>query len=368
MSVSVPPGDLLEALFEGAFEQPLWSSFLDRLRAITRADYASLIFRPPAPARPTVVHLYSGERSPPRIRQLYRDRLHRSDPLPYHELREGQVYALEELLDAQDPAHQAFFRELLAPSGMNIVRQMRVVEPSGVNVWLTLSRRAAAFEPGHQALIEALAPYLRAALRNYVALERERFAASLANEAIRRLDLGWLTLDAAGRVLDTNAQGAQILERSSILRRDGRGVLTARPAELGREIAAKIASLLADPDRRPRAMILSRDPWLDMLFTPANRHTISSGASPALIAYVHADSGSSADRCAQLAQLFGLLPSEARLALALGRGMTIAEAAAELGLTIQTARTYSKIIYGKTGARGQTDLVRFIHRSVLAIA
>ncbi|MEN2789899.1 helix-turn-helix transcriptional regulator [Sphingomonas oligophenolica] len=368
MPADLPPGDLLEALFEGIFEQPTWSRFLDRLRAVTRADYASLIFRPPAPARPSVVHLYSGEGSPPLIQQLYRDRLHKSDPLPYHQFEEGRVHALEALLDTGDPADQAFFHALLAPSGMNFVRQMRVVEQSGVNVWLTLSRRGATFEPEQHALVEALAPWLRTALRTYVALERERFAASLANEATRRLDLGWLTLDAAGRVLETNAQGAQILENSNILRRDGRGMLSARSPEMRQEIAGEIAALLADPGRRSRAMILSREPWLDMLLMPANRHMISSGPPPALIAYVHADSGSSADRCAQLAHLFGLLPSEARLALALSRGMTIAEAAAELGLTIQTARTYSKIIYGKTGARGQTDLVRFIHRSMLAFA
>jgi DNA-binding NarL/FixJ family response regulator len=89
---------------------------------------------------------------------------------------------------------------------------------------------------------------------------------------------------------------------------------------------------------------------------------------PAVVAYVHGDSALSADRCEQLAQLFDLLPSEARLALALSRGMNITEAAEDLGLTEQTARTYSKNIYAKMGARGQADLVRFIHRSVLRIA
>jgi DNA-binding CsgD family transcriptional regulator len=89
---------------------------------------------------------------------------------------------------------------------------------------------------------------------------------------------------------------------------------------------------------------------------------------PAVVAYIHSDTWSSADRCDQLAQLFDLIPCEARLALALSRGMSIAEAAVELGLTIESARTYSKRIYAKTAARGQVDLVRFIHRSVLAIA
>ena len=39
--------DLLAAIVEGAFEAPLWKSFLDALRRKVSADYASLIFRPP---------------------------------------------------------------------------------------------------------------------------------------------------------------------------------------------------------------------------------------------------------------------------------------------------------------------------------
>ena len=39
--------DLLPPLLNGAFEEPLWGGFLDRLRRATRADYAALTFRPP---------------------------------------------------------------------------------------------------------------------------------------------------------------------------------------------------------------------------------------------------------------------------------------------------------------------------------
>ena len=53
---------------------------------------------------------------------------------------------------------------------------------------------------------------------------------------------------------------------------------------------------------------------------------------------------------------------------ALSRGMSITEAAQDLGLTVETARNYSKKVYAKTGARGQPDLIRFVMRSVLAIA
>ena len=43
------------------------------------------------------------------------------------------------------------------------------------------------------------------------------------------------------------------------------------------------------------------------------------------------------------------------------------EAAEELGLTVETARNYSKKIYAKTDARGHADLVRVILSGVIAL-
>jgi len=368
MTDIAPVADLLLPLLDGAFEDPPWGDFLDRLRGRIGADYASLIFRPLAPARPSLLHLFSGESSPPPVEQLYRESLHQRDPVDYHALRDGRVYALDELLVADDPAHERHRRDLLAPSGMNDVRLMRIVEPAGVSVWLTLSRRQGHFGARENAMIEMLAPYLRSALRGFVVMERERFKASVAGEAIRRLSFGWLTLDAGGRLLDADLEARRLIDRGDILKQGRDGRLAARHRDVDREIADAVRRLATETQGRPRALVLSRDPWLDMLLVPTQRRPFPASPATAIVAYVHGDGWSSADRCEQLADLFQLLPSEARLALALSRGMSIAEAANELRLTVQTARTYSKRIYAKMGARGQPDLVRFIHRSVLTIA
>lgn len=363
-------GDLIEPLIEGMVEDPLWSTFLERLRLRLAADYVSLVFRPLPFGTPEarVIHLYSGRPSPPGVSQYYRDSLYKADPMPYHDLADGRVYRLEELLTHGDPRHEFYRDRLLVPSGMNVLRMMRVVEASGVSGWITVSRREGEFAAGEDALIAALGPYLRAALRSCVALERERITASVAHEAIRRMNFGWLTLDAEGRVLDADAHGAAMLAASTMLVKGRGGRLTARAPEVAREIAGAVGTLAEDPHARPRAIVLSRDPWLDMLLVPSSIRTGTTRPAPTLVAYIHADVWSAADRCEQLGELFDLIPSEARLALALSRGMSIAEAAGELGLTVESARTYSKRIYAKTGARGQADLVRFIHRSVLAIA
>jgi DNA-binding CsgD family transcriptional regulator len=362
-------GALLELLVEGIAEDPPWTTFVHRLRQSLRADYASIVFRPLPFGTPQnrVIHLASGRESPPIVAQLYRDTLYRTDPMPYRELQEGRVYALPELLRFGDPEHDSYRRQLLEPSGMNFLRMLRVAEPGGVNAWITVSRLKSDFRPEHDELLATLAPFLRAALRGFMALERARTSAIVANEAINRMNFGWLTLDASGRILDADPHAEMVLA-GSVLARSRSGKLVANRPEISREIDEAIREMAGNSQGRPRAIVLSREPWLDMLLVPSSVRTGTTRPAPALVAYVHADKSSSADRVDQLGQMFDLIPCEARLALALSRGMSIAEAAVELGLTLESARTYSKRIYAKTGARGQADLVRFIHRSVLAIA
>jgi DNA-binding CsgD family transcriptional regulator len=245
---------------------------------------------------------------------------------------------------------------------------MRLHEPSGVDAWLTLARKGKDFSARDSALLNAIAPVLRGVLQFYVTLERERFAASLTAEAVRRLRFGWITLARDGHVLDCDEQGALALSISGVLSRSRDSRLVAKPARLEREIYGGLRYLADNPHSRSRALTLSRDPWLDMLLVSGHRKSIAAKATPAVIAYVHGDSWHSANRCDQLAELFGLSPGEARLALALSCGMTIAEAASKFGVKTESARTYSKAIYAKTGARGLPDLVRIVMRSVLAIA
>ena len=63
---------------------------------------------------------------------------------------------------------------------------------------------------------------------------------------------------------------------------------------------------------------------------------------------------------AVLQTLYGLTPSEARLAHALAARRKLADAARESGLSATTARTYLKKIFLKTGTSRQAQLVRLL--------
>lgn len=59
-----------------------------------------------------------------------------------------------------------------------------------------------------------------------------------------------------------------------------------------------------------------------------------------------------------LKNLFDLTNSEAKLAYGLALGQDLKEAAKSMDVTIQTARTYLKVLFDKTGTNRQADLVR----------
>ena len=359
---------LVVALVDGAFETPLWQSFLELLRQATQAEFAILVFQPPGWQFDQALQLMAGEGSVAESKRLFRRYFYPNKDLSRTLLDECRPYSLAELRLMDGNAHADFFTELVVGHGITAIREMRVTEATGVSAWLTIARRSPDFGLADSDVLSAIAPVLRGVLRQYVARESERFKASLAAQAVGRLQFGWIALDAGGNVLDCDSFGENVLAGSGVLFRGVNNRLSALTPDRDRDIARAISSLVINPQDRPRALSLRSDPWLDMLLVPARDRFLTTSTAPSVIAYVHGDNWRSTERAGQLSDLFGLNASESRLALSLCRGRTIAEAAAEASLTIETARSYSKSIYAKTGARGQADLVRIVLTGLAPLA
>ncbi|MEQ1539013.1 MAG: helix-turn-helix transcriptional regulator [Sphingorhabdus sp.] len=350
---------LLQALHEGMFETPLWRDFLKRLQAKTGAQSTALVFRPAD--EDAVVELYAGEQQGDAIRNLFTSEVgtHR---LPYQKMRPNRVYSLPELLELETSADAA----MLAQAATDL-RLIRVTEPGGVDLWLGCSG-GKAIGSATSALLTALAPHLRIALRSFATLERERFRSAITGQAFDRLKMGWLSLDASCRIIDATDNVEQLFQWGGLLRRGRYDRLVPASPMIDRQLTALLKHFAANPEARPQAFNLSKDPWVEMLVTPVQSAAFSGSKTPLAIVYVSGDRSSQADRCDQLVELFGLLPSEARVAWMLAQATSINDAADALGLTVETARNYSKKIYAKTGARGQAELVRIVLTSVLAIS
>ena len=68
-----------------------------------------------------------------------------------------------------------------------------------------------------------------------------------------------------------------------------------------------------------------------------------------------------------LERLYGLTPAEAKLAALLAHGKSVTEAADELHITQNTARTHLKHIFQKTGVKRQSELVKLILNSPVVL-
>jgi DNA-binding CsgD family transcriptional regulator len=63
-----------------------------------------------------------------------------------------------------------------------------------------------------------------------------------------------------------------------------------------------------------------------------------------------------------LSRIFGLTPAESRLAAALANGSTLTQAARNLNISWETARTHLKTVFSKTNAHRQSELVALLSR------
>lgn len=331
MAIIEDDGDLLPAIYDGPFETPMWQTLLGALRRQTGADCASLTLDMGSAG---TTRLSSGGPAglPPEMLQG---------------LRDERVYSPEDL----NPPN--------AGVPHDDARIIRVTEAGGAGAVIEISRTRGRFAAPEGALLRRLAPHLRRALRAYAEIERQKAGSAIVADVMARLDFGWLKVDSRATVIDSSAEAKRLLQHGAGLRITPRGQLVAEDPAVGRRLSAALRAVIDGRSDQPRALNVSEEPWVDLLLMPAGQLATI---------YIQGDRRSLADRHEQLAELFGLLPSEARLALALSRGMTIGEAADTLGLTIETARNYSKKIYAKMGARGQSDVVRYILTSVLALA
>lgn len=340
--------DLVALLHRGTLASEPWSDFLAAVRRRTGADRTLLLLAGGRGGRMTSMEpgRQALQVEEPEVALL----ASRSGPI-----RAKRVFAGGDL--EREPAAA----RLAATCGVAHLRLLRVEEPGGASALLVIGRSGEDFAAADVSLLANLADHLEIALRTWAALEQERLRAGISGEAIRRLNFGWFLLDRTGAIVDCSAEAEALLHERRAVSRTPRGLLLPERRE-AQGALRRYLEQIGRGETSSRAIHLSDEPWLDMLLTPRG------GSTPMVAAYVHGEAPTSAERSAQLMQLFGLNPKEAQLAMLISRGVKINDAAAQLGLTKESARLYSKRLYAKTGTRGQADLVRLVLASVVALS
>lgn len=355
--------ELYLPLLEGAFETPLWDAFLRNLLTRSQAHRAMLVVSSGEAFSPLILQARAARASaepalaPDRIAALD---LHAGRPL-----RPGRVYSRDELLDYDHAETLTRQRASLAEMGINFGRWMRVAA-GDIEASLVLVREQEDFGAAASALIASTAAPLTAALRLRALHDRQQIATAMADLALGRLGVTQIALDRQARVLGMDQAARALLP---VVHEPG-SAGTQRlqlGTEAARALSAACAALWEGTENESRLVSLNLDKAPHLLLRRSENSAADGTPRTILIGSLRPNDPPplpSAAAAPILIQSHGLSHREAELALAIAHGQSIAEAAQALGLTIETARNYSKIIYAKTATRGQADLTRLIHTSL----
>ena len=358
---SIEERDFLIPLFEGADENPRFSTFLERLRRRSGAEYVGLVLsRNDIPGAPVdAYHAQLGVSQ--RAMAFTGQDMEALGRFEYDWLRPGRVYSLSELAD-HDRLYLADRTRRIGRAGLADERVVRIGDAGIFTAWMIIAR-ARACTAADSALLSNLAPYVAATLRNLSTREQARTRAASGMQALTRAGLSWIAFDREARVLDIDPNAeAWLRDLTGSAPRAGER-LRGLGASAEQRLGEAIARLGGDEPASPSPVLLREDPHFEALLTATDIFAI-----PAILALCRLPRTRTDESGKMLARLFGLPPREAELAIALSEGLSIAEAAQSMGLTLETARNYSKQLYAKLGVRGQTQLVRLVCESAALLA
>lgn len=365
-------GDLLGALYEGALEQPPWSSALRLLQQRLQATHISLILRPPT-AENAGVMINVGENADARV--SYEKQYFAMDP--FVSLKEGEVMTPEELIGQQwldGPMYQDYLR----PQDVRYVMGADVYTPDGVECRLRATRghRSEPFGEQDKALFRYILPHLKRSIQIQSKLDSLECERQMLAGTVNRMLLGVISLSQSGEILEINDEARRILAERDGIWRGPNGLQADNPddkRELHRLIqralghgSGKITGGMVEampvsrPSGRARlSLVVKAVPgadWCDTHKRPA-----------AVIFLRDPDCNTTPPSLDLVRRLLGLTRVESRMALLLTEGYTLDEAAQMMNIRRNTARTHLRSIFCKTGVTRQTMLVRLLLRSVFSL-
>jgi len=366
---------LLLKLYGGALEDPPWGGFLKALVAHVGCDNAAITLQL---SRKGLAPMVVWGHPPPVDSDSARDigDLHADlgdlDPLRNALTRSGDIMLLEEVASPADLAQNELYRSVFQPYGIEQAAGMFVTESGGMecNIGLTATAGSPRFNAGHKAFLAALRPHFEQSLALFSRIYRDESEIEVLTDTLDRLTIGTFIIDGKGLVIRTNGAAKRLIaEGEAFQLRGGRLELSGRvDSSLFREtireaLAARMSGERSEYVKAFRSSD-ARSSQLGILIRAIPRdRTKPADASPAIVVYAsNSEQGNAFERL--IATLFDLSPSEASLAALLTQGMTLTEAARELGLTESTVRSYSKRIFTKVGVNRQAELIRLILRSV----
>ncbi|MEN2793118.1 hypothetical protein ABC974_26065 [Sphingomonas oligophenolica] len=356
--------ELISLIYEASVHPDGWQPFLNAFHRSLSAYFSAIMFRhrPHGSLTLMVRRGDDGEDGIPS--RIYAD-IAGSGPIDYETMESGQIYTLRDFSAHGEIATAPVFTEHLKVADKGHLELVAVGPADGFRAQFLWVRDDATgpLDAGERAWLKSLLPHLERGMAIFARKILLQVSSGICTEALEQLAFGAAALDKDGRILVCNRVADELIDQSEDLRRvNGRLIFRRKDhAQTIREFATNLDIARTEAVFRLR----NGEETIGVLARPiAPRAADNAMTTARVIVYLHALTGHAQPSPVLLSKLFGLTPSEAMLAILLSEGATLREAAQQMGITENSARTYSKRIFLKAGVRRQADLVRVILRSV----
>jgi DNA-binding CsgD family transcriptional regulator len=365
--------ELLLHVERGVTQPAHWDKFLELLARELRASVTGLVLRPVTVGGPGLMHLWGASA------EGFAAYAHRYFALdPFVQLPLGQVVTLDQVVSADILERSEFYRDYLVP--YDAIYHLGVDLRAGglyhVRFRVCRPRHAGPFGSNDRALCELLVPHLQTAVDAHAEFELMSTERSVYAQAMDHLTMATLILDHDGRVIHSNGAAHEILaQHDGIILDDHHLTLPHREdadlfhAAFKRAVAGRRSGQpgIVEVVRIHRSA--GQEPIVVIVKPAAASHSPAGDGVMlgAVAVFLSTERGITESTAAGIQKLLGLTNKETRLALCLANGRSLQESAADIDITLSTARAHLRAIFAKTGIDRQSRLVRVILRSVAAL-
>lgn len=361
--------ELLATLYAAPLEPEKWQVFFDQLSRLTKISCGYLITGSESHGQEILAG--GGFSFNPEVLRLYKEYYGQLDPFWSPYLRNPSVTVIrgEELVSHDQLLRTEFYNDLLAEFEMESMTLLSCSSTTEQTDVMPVWRRSqdGPMEDASIALLRTLLPHAHTALRMRTKLQAAAVLGQFAELAFDAMSTAVFLVSATSHVQHMNEFAATFVQRADGLRLEG-AVLTASDPTESAYLRSLISGAALTGKKRAHtvpggALNISRlgtQPPLQVAVLPVPENLSSAGVSSCALVFVHDPSALPKSRAAFIRQLYGLTPTEARLADLLLEGLEVRDIANRLAITLETARFHLKRVLAKTGTRRQTELMRLM--------
>ena len=349
---------LIERIYDGVGKENAWPEILDSLNEAVGAEQ-TLIFSPVVGSGAVV-----STSTPLKLVQDFLDHYAGVNVLagPCDRMfQPGEVRYSHWALPDSEFERSEFYSDFFQSHNVFYSMGLKLRLEAGTEAYLNCQRPKAKgpFEEREGLVYATLLPHLRRALGLHAQFRQMDTRSKGLETSLEMYGHAVLGLDCRGRVVLCTESAAELVGQCAAL-----GITRARLRFAKAGDGAKLQHLLA--------ATLSGGPggavWLNRIGASPLRVTVCPyrGALPgttsalAALIFLSDSSRKSPSRATSLRMLYDLTPTECRVADLLLEGLETRELAQRLSVTLETARFHVKRILTKTGARRQSEFIRFM--------